>query len=238
MSLSRLDQYLEVVPDDPEIWEMKGKALFHLGKYEPASAALSQAILYRPDDMDLLFRYAQSLVKSGELLTAIPPLDQVIEQNPENAEAWKLKAEIEQTLGREDEAAQAVKEALRQIPDDPGLMLARVKSLYEADSYAEGLSLIRRLIDKTPESTEAWSLYAELLWMTADHNAAAAAFDRILALDDTNAKAWFLKGDSLQNAGRFEEAAVAHERAFSLGGDPSVGLMLSKKMRYLQQKKV
>jgi len=73
--------------------------------------------------------------------------------------------------------------------------------------------------------------------MTADHNAAAAAFDRILALDDTNAKAWFLKGDSLQNAGRFEEAAVAHERAFSLGGDPSVGLMLSKKMRYLQQKK-
>jgi predicted TPR repeat methyltransferase len=80
-------------------------------------------------------------------------------------------------------------------------------------------------------------LYAELLWITADHNAAAAAYDRILALDETNAKAWFLKGDSLQNAGRFEEAAIAHERAFSLGGDPSVGLLLSKKMRYLQQKK-
>ena len=237
LALPRLEQYLEVVPDDPDIWEMKGNILINLGKYESASTAFSQAILFRPDDGDLLYRYAYSLVKSGELLAAIPLLDQVIDQNNENVKAWKLKTEIEQVLGRENEAVQSVEEALRQIPDDPGQMISKVVSLYEAGSYMEGLDLVREVIDKSPESYEALLLYADLLWMTADHNAAAAAYDRILALNDTNAKAWFLKGDSLQNAGRFEEAAIAHERAFSLGGDPSVGLMFSKKMRYLQQKK-
>jgi Flp pilus assembly protein TadD len=191
--------------------------------------ALSKAILYCPDDVDLLFLYAQSLFKSGELFAAIPLLDQVLEKKADCAYAWKLKAEIEQALGREEEASRAVEEALRQIPDDPSLLLAQATSKYENELYTEGLDLIRRVIDKSPENPQAWSLYAELLWMTGDHHAAAAAYEHVLAFDDANAKAWFLRGDSLQNAGRFEEAAVAHERAFSLGGDPRVGLLLSKR---------
>ena len=117
-------------------------------------------------------------------------------------------------------------------------MLTRATSLYEAGSYLEGLEMARRVIDKSPERNEAWLLYAELLWITADHNAAAAAYDRILALDETNAKAWFLKGDSLQNAGRVEEAAIAHERAYSLGGDPSVGLLSSKRCGICNRKRI
>jgi Flp pilus assembly protein TadD len=56
-------------------------------------------------------------------------------------------------------------------------------------------------------------------------------------MNEENPRAWFLKGDALQNLGRFEEAALAHEKSFALGGDSSVGLMISRKMRYLQLNK-
>ena len=235
-ALECLNRYLAGVPDDAEVLGRKGKILSRMGEYDLSADAFARAYELDPENPDLLLRYAKSLVSAGRFEESLIPLDALLFLRPDDPVAWRLKAEAESACGRPDHAAHAVEEALRQFPQDPGLLLSHAKTLYENGAFDEAERTLTRVREVAPELVSASELLAEILWLTGDHAGAVTLFGEVLAADEENAKVWFLKGDSLQNLGRFEEAAQAHERAFSLGGDSSVGLLLSRRMRYLQQK--
>ena len=236
-SIEIFSRFLETVPDDPDIWQMKAEALSHLQLFKASSEAYSRVIQYKPDNISLLSAHARNLFLSGELVSVLPILDRILEKDSKNEDALRFKEEIEQKLGVINTDQSILDEVFESQENDSSFLFSEARELIGSDKYNDALKIIRKVININPDDKEVWVSYAETLWITADHEAAAAAFTRALSYDENNAKAWFLKGDALQNAGRFDEAAVSHERAFSLGGDSTVGLMISKKMRYLQEKR-
>ena len=64
--VTQLSAHLQKSPDDAEGWAMLGRALFVLGRHEPATRALARALQLDSQNRDLLGELLQALALSGQ----------------------------------------------------------------------------------------------------------------------------------------------------------------------------
>ena len=91
--VEKLAVRMQAQPDDPEGWNMLGRAYMNLGRPEDALAAFKQAIKLKPDDANILTEYADALaVKNGRTLDGEPTqlLDRALKLEPDNLKALAL----------------------------------------------------------------------------------------------------------------------------------------------------
>jgi uncharacterized membrane protein YhaH (DUF805 family)/Flp pilus assembly protein TadD len=104
-------------PDDPKVLNDLGCLLGASGDMARGHALLSQAHRLRPDDPDIGYNYARSLLQQGKLDEAGKEADRLVTQNPDSAEARLLKATIA-VQNRDYPAAQEqVTEVLKNGPE-------------------------------------------------------------------------------------------------------------------------
>ena len=70
-----------------------------------------------------------------------------------------------------------------------------------------------------PDSQDAWWLHAEALHRLQQHDAALAAFDKLLILNPALHRVWSQKAGLLKDLGRNTDALAAFEQALAHGGD-------------------
>jgi len=150
---------------------------------------------------------------SGDILAA---LDQSIDSDSSDAEAWNSQGIALGNIGNYEGALAAHERATELAPEDPMLWYNRGVALADLGRHEEALAAFNRAIELDPDYVKAWNSQGIALGSLGRHEEALAAFNRAIELDPDYVKAWNSQGIALGSLGRHKEALAAFNRAIEL----------------------
>jgi tetratricopeptide (TPR) repeat protein len=227
-------------------WYEKGSALTHLGRYDAAIEAYNQALSFKPDYFDALYQKGNILYNLSKHEEALEAYERAISTtDDENGEwqefdAWYSKARTLDQLGRVDEAIEAYDEALELNPSHADAWFEKaVISFNRGSGYEqEAIEAFNNTLNLEPYNFDALIHKGISEILLGQYNQSYLSFDYATILDPEHAYAWTLKGESLMELGRYEEAIQAYDEALQLSlDDPSIvwnskGIALAKLGKY------
>ncbi|HIG21521.1 M48 family metalloprotease [Henriciella sp.] len=162
-ALTEIDSLLEEFPENPYYWELKGQALFEMGRAAESVEPHAKSLEYLPGHPLLLINYGRSLIaraEEGDLEAGEEALRDALIKEPDNSFAWNQLASALEKQGRRAEAELATAESAYHIGDYPRAhIFARraIEDLEEGTSQARRANDIRNVTDPAlPENQDYW----------------------------------------------------------------------------------
>ncbi|MCJ7452202.1 MAG: tetratricopeptide repeat protein [Steroidobacteraceae bacterium] len=210
---------LAVAPDNVELLNAVGFALFQQGKSEEAVVALDKALAIDPKHWKAHNNLALASIDLGEL--------EVAEAHYRESLAIKPQPEIYNDLGfvleREgmsEEAVEAYRKALDLDPRSASANYNLGASLARGGEFAKAESHLRAAIEKSP-STQAYTALGIVLSQQGRSDEAITSLQAAIAADPKNAAAHQALAQVLERLGRTDEARKEMEMAKGLDRSPA-----------------
>jgi predicted Zn-dependent protease len=143
---------------------------------------------YPESDKSAEARYAQSIAfyRRGQMKEALPLIDGLIQETPNDAYYWELKGQMLFENGRLEEAVKAYRESNRLLPDASLILVAMGHAMVETGDpqYAkEAQAALQKALARDPEDPFAWDLAAKSYLQSDQPGLSAyAAAERALLL--------------------------------------------------------
>lgn len=170
---------------------------------------------------------AQALIDAGQPNEAVATLREVLESDPENAQANLLLGAALLQYGQPGAAVFPLEKAAEKglAQQDAGASLLLVRAYMKLKRSADAIRALDRVIEGAPDNTAALQLRVKVKLEVGRAEEALADTQRLIALapDDFNAAG--LNATALADAGRENEARKEFKRAREIGsqsGDPSL----------------
>ncbi len=142
--------------------------------------------------------HVTDLMRMGHLDEARTNLGTLQETYPDHLRSWMVYGLVLGYLDRVDEGLAEAGERLARDPTDgPGLALTVGLRVGNGEAAAAQAASVQ-LVDRFPESADAWDIHGGALTLQDDANAAAeaqTAFDRALAIDPRHVDALINRGE-------------------------------------------
>ncbi|MGH9630663.1 MAG: tetratricopeptide repeat protein [Bryobacteraceae bacterium] len=124
-------------------------------QYKIAAEEFSRARKLCPQPNRILLPLAQAQLMDQQLEASALTLEQLIEAEPRNTDALKLRGDVLYLLGREAEAEQVLRSALEIDPGHQASQYALGRIYYQQSRVTEAAGLFRSLIEKDPKDHRA-----------------------------------------------------------------------------------
>jgi tetratricopeptide (TPR) repeat protein len=118
--LAAFERAASVAPADPEVLSPLGVARFRAGRLDDALAAFTAALAAAPSRVESLEGRVAVLLRLERPDEAAPDAARLTELDPERAEAWALRAEVDERRGLAEEAVGFAQHALS-LPGPPSV---------------------------------------------------------------------------------------------------------------------
>ncbi|MEQ9314798.1 MAG: M48 family metalloprotease [Henriciella sp.] len=162
-TLKEVDSLLEEFPENPYYWELKGQALFEMGKASDSVEPHAKSLEFLPDHPLLLINYARSLIArddEGDLEAGEEALRDALIKEPDNSFAWSQLAIALEKQGRRPQAELATAESAYHIGDYQRAYIFAQRALQDLpkESFdARRAADIRNATDPAlPENRDYW----------------------------------------------------------------------------------
>ena len=115
-----------------------------MGFMESAQAVMRR---YPRTDMSLPARYARAIAsfRRGDIANAMPVIDSLVEDLPQNPYFWELKGQALLENGRALEAVAPLQEAVRLLPNNGLIQLLLAQALIDTESKSNALAALKLL---------------------------------------------------------------------------------------------
>lgn len=161
--------------------------------YTGALSSMDQClILYSGGDdalyLDLLMKRGCLLVLLGRDDEALQALDQALEQDPEQADAYLVKAQIYAQREENQPLAQALKEYLELRPEDSQIRSLLAQAMFTAEDYKGATEQYQEILNTAPpdaDLTETAYLYGLTSIQLGNFSTAEKSLKQALAKDNT-----------------------------------------------------
>jgi predicted Zn-dependent protease len=176
-------------PDPPEL--MLRHALMQAklaGFMEPAQSVMQR---YPASDQSLPARYARAiaLFRRGDIRNALPVIDGLIEELPQNPYFWELKGQALIENGRPGEAVRPLQQAIKLLPNNGLIQILLAQALIgteQAENAAQAIKLLRQAQRSEGEAPVLYEHMARGYGLTGD----------VARAELYTAQSAFLRGDS------------------------------------------
>ena len=152
------------VPPDPQLEERHQRMVAKLYSFlKPQHLTLQR---YPDSDTSLPGRYARSVAyyRRGQLDRAVPLIDGLIEERPDDPYFWELKGQMLFENGRIPEAIEAYRQSIELMPFAPLILVAMAHAMVESGdpTYVEETqNALRIALQEDPRDVFAWDLSAK-----------------------------------------------------------------------------
>jgi predicted Zn-dependent protease len=157
MALSRYTD----VPEKPQLIEAQNRVRAKLiGFTQPLATTLRD---YPESDTSIAARYARAIAwyRVPDLPKALPMIDALIAEEPENPYFYELKGQMLFESGRVAEALEPYEKAAALAPDEPLIEVGLAKVQLETNNQALTLPALKNLetaVQREPGMADAWRL--------------------------------------------------------------------------------
>ncbi|MDM8566304.1 tetratricopeptide repeat protein [Candidatus Halobeggiatoa sp. HSG11] len=174
----RLDEaveYLRNVPvDDTEeavsLIQLGAELLIERKRYEPALEMYNHALVYTPNNPDLLYMRALLYEKMGKIKDVETSLRRLLVNEPNNVNAMNaLGYTLANNTNRYQEAYDLIKRAMTLGGEEYYILDSMGWILYKMNNYVESIAYLRKALAKHNDAEIAAHL-GEVLWQNKEHH--------------------------------------------------------------------
>ena len=203
---------IELAPNFAPVSEEMGNALAKQRKFEEAIPYFEKAVQLDPELASAHKKLGQALAAVGRGWEADEAFEAYLEKNPELGPVTEGGEHMR--AGREDEAIECFRQALRDNPDNIDAMrfLAAVY-LKQERKLRDAEALLLRITELAPDFAAAWLDLGHCYTKRAKRMDAIEAYKRATELEPRNANAWEKLASVTASAGYPEQAAEAFRKA-------------------------
>ena len=206
---------------DAKCADLLGVSYSKIERYQDAYAVMAEDIRQNPSNPYGYFNLITLFVDTSEMDKAAQVANKAVAAFPQSAEALSMRGTIALSQDRSDDAYRDFSAAAQQAPQspDPSFFMALVD--YKQSKYGEAEKVLRNAIASGIEDSDLHYLLAECLLRvdSANANRALAELNQAIALNPNSVSARVLRGSTLLEVGRPQEALVDLKIARDL--DPS-----------------
>ena len=199
---------LEVEPENVELLNSMGFALFQQGKSEEAVGALEKALAVDPKHWKAHNNMALASIDIGELEIAEAHYRESLAIEPQPAIYNDLGFVLERQ-GLPFEAVDMYRKSLELDPESPTAHYNLAASLARSGEFAEAEPHFRAALEIDP-STQAYTGLGIVLWQQGLADEAIASLQSAIKTDPNNASAYDQLGTIQVQQGKLEEAASTY----------------------------
>jgi len=226
---------LELVPDTPEALMRLGDLLL---RQRPGLAASAyRKALNEHLDSRALLPLVRALLAAGSMSEALALTERATSETPASAEAWRLRVFSLRQLGRVEESRAVLAEGLRRLPGSAPLVALQVEGSLGERRWAEARQLAERIV---PRGIDDLVLRHQLVARAlAGQGRLVEAVEQVrsaAALLPSSEGLQLLVAGYCEQAGRFDEAIAAVERAATLSGRPGAHRDLLSRLTEARQR--
>ncbi len=191
------------------------------GQLDPATRADLIENLQRltnefSDQFSIRVALVQLLAQNGEFETALNELEQLFELTDSTPNLVLLQAQILQRLDDSNAAARALRNGLRDYPNDKNLRLTYARFLIQNQDYTGAQDQFAILVEQDPQDWETLFSMGLLDIEMENYESAASRFGRLVAVDQRADEANYYLGYINERLERFP-AAIEHYREVRIG---------------------
>ena len=180
---------IELDPDDGMSVHNLGLCLWRLSDYDAALARLTEAERKLPQSLQPAFERTRLLQELERHAEALPILQELIRQAPEDVDLRNNLAVALMSLRRFDEAQDACERALALEPTKVTSHLTLVKCLLDSDRQAEGYEWLKRTLPMCGTDASKLTIAAGFFEALKQHEEAAELYRQILREEPDNERA-------------------------------------------------
>jgi tetratricopeptide (TPR) repeat protein len=159
-ALRCLNRWLELAPDTPRALDWRGWVSNQLDDRSTAVADYERALELCPGRSLVRLRLAELFVESSRPIDAVPHLERLRVELPENNEVMVLLARCRVVEARTDEARDLLDAVLAADPDDGEALMWRGKLEQTLGNLDEAERWLRKALERSPRNVEArYTLY-------------------------------------------------------------------------------
>jgi tetratricopeptide (TPR) repeat protein len=184
----------------------------------------------RAQDAQRLKTEADAHARAGRTAEALAGYLRATDLDPELAEGWLFRGQLEKSLGKEGAARESLRRA---VSLGPGRLPREAVAAARRDLYL--LENPGRTLD--PRRAEALLEEGHALLTQGQAAAALGPLEQALACDPTSWQAWFNRGAALFVTNRFEEALACYHRTLELEDAVAVQALHGKSLCLIQLKR-
>ena len=199
----------------------RGLAEFRASNYSSAADIFARVEAASPGTTDALLYRAKSLAHVNDFAGAETALHSYLQSHEESADALYMLGFV---LNREnrptDSLATYTRAATITAPASDDLKIVGLNYVL-LDDYTDAIKWLEKAVELDNRNTDAWYYLGRAYYIKARLNEARHAFQRVLDLDPSNARAENNLGLILETEGKPTEAVEAYRKAIAWQEQPS-----------------
>jgi tetratricopeptide (TPR) repeat protein len=189
------------------------RSLIHEEKFADAETALHPALSQEPNDPTLLALSVTALAGQGNTQAAVPQLEALHQQNPNQAAVTRMLADLYSGAGQPDKAGPLYQQLLVDDGKNPDLLTAAAENYVHQKQWAQAVETFQKSLQIQPTQEDAWSGLAFAAWKDEQYPLVLTALDhRAQTLSDSPATL-FLRATALDHLHRTKQA-IQYYRKF------------------------
>ena len=168
-------------PEEPEYYRLEARILAQMDQLGAAERVANQGLQYGPDSASLLYTRAMIREKKGDYAGMESDIRQVIEQNPQDAEAYNFLGYSLADRGVRLKEALALLQQANELSPGQGYILDSLGWVhYRLGELEKAETLLRRALEEAPEDAEILAHLGEVLEAQGRLQEARAAWQNAL----------------------------------------------------------
>src|SRR6516162_10220759 len=154
MAFTCLTMRIDLAPDDYQPYEWRGRVLENLNDRRGAIRDYAKAVELNPDLTSARLRLAELQLETAEIEEAAKNLELLTSQFPDRIDIKARLGQCRFMQGREDDARPLLEAAVKEMPDDPSLLLTLSKVDMVAHNWKQAERWLRHALELDPTDLE------------------------------------------------------------------------------------
>jgi tetratricopeptide (TPR) repeat protein len=149
-----LSRWIELRPNDAKAYQWRGWVLERLNNHKSATTDYHKAMELDPDLIPVRLRVAEMLLEDKQAPEALPHLERLYKQAPDNPHVRGRLGMCRFLQGRTEEARELMESAVIHLPKDPDLLVYLAKIDLQDGKGPEAERRLRKVLETDPSDTE------------------------------------------------------------------------------------
>lgn len=184
-------------------------------QYKIAQQALEQAAALQPESFEILYNFAQVLLRTGENSRAELILNRALKLQPENSDALYLLAQSYSAQSRPLDALDSLVRAHAIAPDNVDIIFLMAQITMSQNYFEDAIPLLESGLKIAPRRPDLVAALGESYFMAGKTEKAVEEFNLLLDIEKS-ARSYAFLGLSYRNLGRFDEAKALFRKGLAL----------------------